>query len=40
MVNNLGGTSVMELHIVARDAIQWLGKRLISHNFHLFDSVQ
>ncbi len=26
MVNNLGGTSVLELNIVAKEAIQWLGK--------------
>ena len=26
LVNNLGGTSVLELNIVAKDAIQWLGE--------------
>ena len=26
MVNNLGGTSVLELNIVAHEAVQWLGQ--------------
>ena len=26
LVNNLGGTSVLELNIVAKEAISWLGK--------------
>ena len=26
LINNLGGTSVLELHVVAKDAIQWLGE--------------
>lgn len=28
MINNLGGTSVLEMNIVAHEAIQWLGKAL------------
>jgi len=30
MVNNLGGLSVLELHVVAREAIQWLEARGVS----------
>ena len=26
LVNNLGGTSILELHIVAKEAIHWIGE--------------
>lgn len=38
VVNNLGGTSVLELNIVARAAINYLSKSLSFHNLGLHTS--
>ena len=38
VVNNLGGTSVLELNIVIRAAINYLSKSLSFHNLGLHSS--
>ena len=35
VINNLGGTSNLELAVMANDTIRYLGKLTITHNLHI-----